>query len=170
MQKNSIWTLHLTWPGWLILSILTYCYWTLKSRIIKRTVCSITAEDILKAPYFSWFILQIPLTGQSHLDHNLSRYDGLETRQTSKPQDRRPLFDVELYLTVHKSFVSTSLSIIHRGCTFHLRYPIGPLLNYTNSMSSITATLHKLTQTQTKTQNKHFCLVSRPASYLDILC
>jgi hypothetical protein len=35
--------------------------------------------------------------------------------QTLKPQSRRPLFDVELYLTVHKSFVSTSLNIIiHR--------------------------------------------------------
>jgi hypothetical protein len=40
---------------------------------------------------------------------NLSRYNDLEARQTSKPQNRRPLFDVELYLTVHKSFVSTSL-------------------------------------------------------------
>jgi hypothetical protein len=45
--------------------------------------------------------------------HSLSRYDGLEARQTSKPQNRRPLFDVELYLTVHKSFVSTSLNIIY---------------------------------------------------------
>jgi hypothetical protein len=44
-------------------------------------------------------------------------------RETSKPQNRRHLFDVELYLTVHKSFVSTSLNIIHRGCTFHLSYP-----------------------------------------------
>ena len=34
---------------------------------------------------------------------------GLETRQTSKLQSGRPLFDVELYLTVHKSFASTSL-------------------------------------------------------------
>jgi hypothetical protein len=32
------------------------------------------------------------------------------------------LFDVELYLTVHKFFVSTSLNITHRGCTFHLSY------------------------------------------------
>jgi hypothetical protein len=32
--------------------------------------------------------------------------------QTLKPQSRRPLFDVELYLTVHKPFVSTSLNII----------------------------------------------------------
>ena len=46
--------------------------------------------------------------------HSLSRYDGLEAWQTSKLQNRRPLFDVELYLTVHKSFVSTSLNIIHR--------------------------------------------------------
>jgi hypothetical protein len=55
--------------------------------------------------------------------HSLSRYDDLEAWQTSKPQNRRALFDVELYLTVHKSFVSTSLNIIHRGCTFHLRCP-----------------------------------------------
>jgi hypothetical protein len=37
-------------------------------------------------------------------------------------KNRRPLFDVEaveLYLTVHKSFVSTSLNTIHRCCTFH---------------------------------------------------
>ena len=35
----------------------------------------------------------------------------MEARQTSKLQNRRrPLFDVELYLTVHKSFVSTSLN------------------------------------------------------------
>jgi hypothetical protein len=40
--------------------------------------------------------------------------------QSHKIED---LFDVELYLTVHKSFVSTQLNIIHRGCTFHLRYP-----------------------------------------------
>jgi hypothetical protein len=57
------------------------------------------------------------------LRHSLSRYHGLEARQTSKPQNRRPLFDVELYLTVHKSFVSTSLNTIHPGCTFHLSYP-----------------------------------------------
>jgi hypothetical protein len=38
----------------------------------------------------------------------------LEARQTSKLQNRRALFDVELYLTVHKSFVSTSLNITHR--------------------------------------------------------
>jgi hypothetical protein len=49
--------------------------------------------------------------------HSLPRYDGLEAWQTSKSQNRRSLFDVELYLTVHKSFVSTSLNIIHRGCT-----------------------------------------------------
>jgi hypothetical protein len=58
--------------------------------------------------------------------HSLSRYDGLEARQTSKSQNRRPLFDVELYLTVHKSFVSTSFNIIHRGCTFHLSCPYRP--------------------------------------------
>ena len=58
--------------------------------------------------------------------HSLSRYDGLEAWQTSKLQNRRPLFDVELYLTVHKSFISTSLNIIHRGCTFHLSYPYRP--------------------------------------------
>jgi hypothetical protein len=35
---------------------------------------------------------------------NLSRCDGLEARQTSKPQNRGLLFDVELYLTVfHRS-------------------------------------------------------------------
>ena len=44
-------------------------------------------------------------------------------RETSKLQNRRHLFDVELYLTVHKSFVSTSLNIIQQGCTFHLSYP-----------------------------------------------
>ena len=39
-----------------------------------------------------------------------SRYDGLKTQ---KLQNRRPLFDVELYLTVDKSFVSTLLNIRH---------------------------------------------------------
>ena len=77
--------------------------------------------------------------------HSLSRYDGLEGRQTSKAQNRRPLFDVELYLTVHKSFVSTSLNIIHRGCTFHLSYPYWTITSlYENTMSSITVTVHKL--------------------------
>jgi hypothetical protein len=59
-----------------------------------------------------------------HPNHILPTYDGLEARQTAKLQNRRPLSDVELYLTVHKSFVSTSLNIIlniHRGCMFHLR-------------------------------------------------
>jgi hypothetical protein len=56
-------------------------------------------------------------------DQSLSRYDSLEARQTSKPQNRRPLFDVELYLAVHKSFVATSLNIIQQGSTFHLSYP-----------------------------------------------
>jgi hypothetical protein len=45
--------------------------------------------------------------------HSLSRYDGLEAWHTSKSQNRRALFDVELYLTVHKSFISTSLNIIY---------------------------------------------------------
>ena len=63
--------------------------------------------------------------------HSLSRYDDVEARQTSKSQNRRALFDVELYLTVHKSFVSTSLNIIHRRYAFHLSYPyIGGLLQY----------------------------------------
>jgi hypothetical protein len=47
-------------------------------------------------------------------------YDGLESRQTSKAQNRRPLalFDVELH-EPHRAqtFFSTSLNIIHRGCT-----------------------------------------------------
>jgi hypothetical protein len=30
------------------------------------------------------------------LRHGLSKYDGLEARKTSKLQNRRPLFDVEL--------------------------------------------------------------------------
>jgi hypothetical protein len=38
---------------------------------------------------------------------HLSIYDDLEGRQTSKLQNRIfLLFDVELYLTVHKSFLS----------------------------------------------------------------
>jgi hypothetical protein len=37
---------------------------------------------------------------------------GLEAWQTSKLQNRRPLFDVELYLTVHKSFVLISESFV----------------------------------------------------------
>jgi hypothetical protein len=54
--------------------------------------------------------------------------DGVEARQTSKPQNRRSLFDVKLYLTVHKSFVSTLLNtfiVVARAI------PIGRLLNYT---------------------------------------
>jgi hypothetical protein len=56
-------------------------------------------------------------------NRSLSRYNGLDAWQTSKLQNRRPSFDVGLYLTVHKSFVSTSLNFIHRGCTFLLSYP-----------------------------------------------
>jgi hypothetical protein len=51
-----------------------------------------------------------------YLNHSLSRYDGLlEARQTSKPQNRRPLFDVGLYLTVHKSlnFIKYYSSWLH---------------------------------------------------------
>jgi hypothetical protein len=62
--------------------------------------------------------------------HGLTRYDGLEARQTSKPQNRRSLFDVELYLTVHKSFdfVSTSLNIF---IVVARVIPIERSLNYT---------------------------------------
>ena len=49
----------------------------------------------------------------------MTKNDGLEARQSAEPQNK-PLFDVELYLTVHKSFASTSLNIIHRDWTFHL--------------------------------------------------
>ena len=78
--------------------------------------------------------------------HILSRYDGLEARQSSKLQNRRHLFDVELYLTVHKSFVSTSLNIIEQGRTFHLSYLYWTITSlYENTMSSITVTVHKLT-------------------------
>jgi hypothetical protein len=41
------------------------------------------------------------------------------------------MFDVERYLTMHKSFVSTSLNIIHPRYTFHSAIPIGRLVNYT---------------------------------------
>jgi hypothetical protein len=85
-----------------------------------------------------------------NLPHNFLKHketkDGLEARQTSKLQNRRPLFDVELYLTVHKFFVSTSLNIIHGGCTFHLSYPYWTITSlYKTTMSSITVTVHKLT-------------------------
>ena len=73
---------------------------------------------------------------QIKLHHSLSRYDDVEARQNSRLQNRR--LDVELYLTVHKSFVSTSLNIIHCGCTFHLSYPYcmhGQLLHYTKIQS-----------------------------------
>ena len=56
---------------------------------------------------------------------------GLETRQTPKLQSGRPLFDVELYLTVHKSFVSTSLK--YYSSWLHVSIsaiPIGQLLHY----------------------------------------
>ena len=49
--------------------------------------------------------------------------DGLEVWQTSKLQNGRTLFDAELYLAVHKYFVSISLNIIHCICTFLLSYP-----------------------------------------------
>ena len=55
------------------------------------------------------------------------------------------MFDVELYLTVHKSFVSTSLNIIHRGCTLHFSYPYWTITSYENTMTLITVTVHKLT-------------------------
>ena len=62
---------------------------------------------------------------RSQFYHSLSSYDGREARQTSiKPQNKRPLFDVELYFNVHKSFVSTDfIKYYDRGCTFHLSYP-----------------------------------------------
>jgi hypothetical protein len=78
--------------------------------------------------------------------HILSRYNGLEAGQTSMLQNRRLSFDIELYLTVHKSFVSTSLNIIQQGCTFHLSYLYWTITSlYENTMSSITVTVHKLT-------------------------
>jgi hypothetical protein len=81
------------------------------------------------------------------------RYVGLKSRQTSKPQNRRALFDVELYLTMHKSFVSTSFNIIHRGCTIHLSYPYWTFTSlHENTMSSISVTVDKLTD---KLRQKH---------------
>ena len=80
--------------------------------------------------------------------------------------------DVELYLTMHKSFVSSSLNIINRGCTFHLNYPYWTVTSlYENTMSSITVTAHKLTKkTQTKTSINDFCLVASRPPCLDRLC
>ena len=41
-------------------------------------------------------------------EHGVSRSGGLQARQTSKLQNKKALFHVELlYLTVHKSFLST---------------------------------------------------------------
>jgi hypothetical protein len=90
-------------------------------------------------------------------DQSLSRYDSLEARQSSKLQNRRPLFDVELYLTLHKSFVATSLNIIQRGCTFHLSYPYWTITSiFEDTMSSITATVHKFN----KLRQKHNTMTS----------
>ena len=95
------------------------------------------------------------------LNNYLSRYHCLEARQTSKPQNRRPLFDIEPYLAVHKSFASSSLNITHGGCTFHLSYPYWTITSfYENTMSSITVTVHKLAQTLTKTSNNYLCVVA----------
>jgi hypothetical protein len=44
----------------------------------------------------------------------------MEALYILKLQYRRFLFDIKLYLAEHKSLVSTSLNIIHRGCTFHV--------------------------------------------------
>ena len=45
---------------------------------------------------------------------------------------------------MHKSFVSTSLNIIHPGCTFHLSYPYWTNTSlWENTMSSMTVTVHK---------------------------
>ena len=53
-----------------------------------------------------------------------------------------------MYVTVHKSFVSTSLNIIHCGCTFHLSYPYWMITSlYQKRISLITVTMHKLTWT-----------------------
>jgi hypothetical protein len=84
-------------------------------------------------------LVTLPLVIPLVVRRSLSRYDALETWQTSKPQNRRALFDVELYFAVHKSFVSTSLNIIHRGHTFYFSYPYWTITSlYVNTMSSIT--------------------------------
>ena len=63
----------------------------------------------------------------------LSRYDGLEARQTLKLQTRRLCLMLNcMYLIVHKSLiVSTSLNVnILCGSTFHLSFPIRQSLYY----------------------------------------
>jgi hypothetical protein len=53
--------------------------------------------------------------------HSLARYDGLEARQTLKPQneDLRLMLNC-IHLIMHKSFVSTQY--YDRRCMFHLSY------------------------------------------------
>jgi hypothetical protein len=80
-------------------------------------------KDWNSSNYKEGMLFHIPL-------HGVSRYDGLEAQQTSKPQNWRALFDVELYLTVQKSFdfVSTWLNIF---IVVARAIPIGRSLNYT---------------------------------------
>ena len=77
---------------------------------------------------------------------SLLRYDVLEARQTSKPQNRRPFFDVEPVLHRAQIPLSQLHSILFIVVTrFVSAIPIGQL--YKNTMSSVTMTVHKLTST-----------------------
>ena len=78
------------------------------------------------------------------------------------------LFDVELYLTVHKSFglniiliiiiIIYYYFIIHRGCTFHQKY---------NELNHRECTQINRYKTQTKASNNDLYLVSRYLTLTD---
>jgi hypothetical protein len=101
-------------------------WWKLTSESLHETLVPWSNEN-KSCMRVDWILLikraEILKSTKSAWERGLSKYDGQEARQTSKLQNRRPLFDAELYLNLHKSFVSTLLNIIPPGCTFHLSYP-----------------------------------------------
>jgi hypothetical protein len=74
----------------------------------------------------------------------------MEARQTSKLQNRRPsVYDVELYLTVHQSFVSAWLNINYSS--------------WFNHRDRVQININSMTK------HNDICLVSKTL-YLDRLC
>ena len=102
--------------------------------------------------YQSSKICKLQLT----LVHSIQKYDVLESQQTSKLQNRRFSFDVARYIIMHKSFLLSSLNIIHRGCTFHLSYPYWTITSLLLELSSS----HSFGRTKTQSPTRPLLILT----------
>ena len=135
------------------------------------TFLAIVTSSIYVYMYI-FHLMSVPLTNGDLVCQDMMVWKPGKLQRSSKVQNRRASFDVELYLTVHKSFVSTYF-IKYYSLWLHVSSQLSLLGDYLIIRKYNEVNHRDRAQlihiNSDKTWHNDFCLVSRP-SYLDLIC